>query len=67
MQNTENNDVSGIVLLIAGAVVLSVVSFVLVNLGTILLLLLAGAVLWLLGMFVREFARSLTELSLIHI
>ena len=61
MQNTENNDVSGIVLLIAGAVVLSVVSFVLVNLGTILLLLLAGAVLWLLGMFVREFARSLTE------
>lgn len=61
MQNTENNDVSGIVLLIVGAVVLSVVSFVLVNLGTILLLLLAGAVLWLLGMFVREFARSLAE------
>ena len=59
MQNTENNDVSGIVLLIAGAVVLSVVSFVLVNLGTILLLLLAGAALWLLGVLLRTLVRSL--------
>ncbi|GAA1763082.1 hypothetical protein [Kocuria aegyptia] len=61
MKNTENNDVSGIVLLIAGAVVLSVVSFVLTHLGTILLLLLAVAVLCLLGVCVRSFARSLTE------
>lgn len=59
MQNTENNEVSGIVLLIAGAVVLSVVSFVLVNLGTILLLLLAGAALWLLGVLLRTLVRSL--------
>ncbi|MFE7629939.1 hypothetical protein [Kocuria sp. NPDC057446] len=61
MQNTENNDVSGIVLLVAGAVVLSVVSFVLVNLGTILLLLLAAAALWLLGVLLRALARSLVE------
>jgi hypothetical protein len=59
VQNTENNEVSGIVLLIAGAVVLSVVSFVLVNLGTILLLLLAGAALWLLGVLLRTLVRSL--------
>ena len=59
MQNTENNEVSGIVLLIIGAVVLSVVSFVLVNLGTILLLLLAGAALWLLGVLLRTLVRSL--------
>jgi hypothetical protein len=61
MQNTENNEVSGIVLLIIGAVVLSVVSFVLVNLGTILLLLLAGAALWLLGVLLRTLVRSLVE------
>lgn len=59
MQNTENNDVSGIVLLVAGAVVLSVISFVLVNLGTILLLLLAAAGLWLLGVLLRALVRSL--------
>lgn len=61
MNNTENNDVSGIVLLIAGAVVLSVVSFVLTHLGTILLVLLAVAVLCLLGVLLRALARSLTE------
>lgn len=61
MKNTENNDVSGFVLLIAGAVALSVVSFVLIHLGTILLILLAVAVLWLLGMFVGAFARSLPQ------
>ncbi|MFI7742856.1 hypothetical protein [Kocuria rhizosphaericola] len=61
MQNTENKDVSGIALLVAGAVVLSVVSFVLVNLDTILLLLLAAAALWLLGVLLRALARSLAE------
>ncbi|WP_298590472.1 hypothetical protein [uncultured Kocuria sp.] len=61
MQNTENKDVSGIALLVAGAVVLSVVSFVLVNLGTILLLLLAAAGLWLLGVLLRALTRSLAE------
>lgn len=61
MQNTENKDVSGITLLVAGAVVLSVISFVLVNLGTILLLLLAAAALWLLGVLLRALARSLAE------
>ncbi|MEX5260718.1 hypothetical protein [Kocuria sp. CPCC 205263] len=63
MQSTENNDVSGIVLLIAGAVVLSVVSFVPVNLGTILLLLLAGAALCLLGVLLRTLVRSLVDRS----
>jgi hypothetical protein len=61
MNSTENNEVSGIVLLIAGAVVLSVVSFVLTHLGTILLVLLAVAVLCLLGVLLRALARSLTE------
>ena len=61
MKSTENNDVSGVVLLIAGAVVLSVVSFVLTHLGTILLILLAGAVLCLLGVLLRGLVRSLTE------
>ena len=61
MNNTENNDVSGIVLLVAGAVVLSVISFVLTHLGTILLVLLAVAVLCLLGVLLRALARSLTE------
>lgn len=61
MQNAENKDVSGIALLVAGAVVLSVVSFVLVNLGTILLLLLAAAGLWVLGVLLRALARSLAE------
>lgn len=61
MKNTENSDVSGIVLLIAGAVVLSVISFVLTHLGTILLILLALAALCLLGGLLRALARSLTE------
>jgi hypothetical protein len=61
MKSSENNDVSGIVLLVAGAVVLSVVSFVLTHLGTILLVLLAMAVLCLLGVLLRGLARSLRE------
>ncbi|MFI7583575.1 hypothetical protein ACH9DO_07255 [Kocuria sp. M1N1S27] len=61
MQNTQNNDVSGYVLLIAGAVVLSVVSFVLSNLPTILLVVLVLAALYLLGVLLRRLVRSLRE------
>ncbi len=61
MRNTENDDASGFVLLVAGAVVLSVVSFVLVNLGTILLIAVAAAALYVLAALLRALARDLRE------